>query len=137
MQSTKPIFIVISGTGMSDAGRDIPLAMVPFYHWLLPIPHHDKKMMERALIEEVKAENEKTSAIGGFIAVRPSLLATRPPVGLAGIRVGVEKDNQVDQAAIGYTISREDVGGWIFDVLLENEGGKRKEWMNHCVMITS
>lgn len=128
---------MLSGTGISDAGRDIPLAMVPFYHWMLPIPHHDKKMMERVLIEEMKVEEEKTSAIEGFIAVRPSFLTTGQPVGVAGIRVGVEKNNQVDKAAIGYTISRDDVGGWIFEVLLKNEGGRRKELINHFLMITS
>lgn len=30
-----------------------------------------------------------------------------------------------------------DVGGWIFEVLLENVGGQRKDLLNHFVMLTS
>jgi hypothetical protein len=136
IQPKKPLFIVISGTGISDYGRDIKVAMISLYHWLLPIPHADKKMMEKVLEMEVKG-GDRESVIEGFIGVRPSLLTTKPPVGVDGIRVGVEKDGKIDKGAIGYSISREDVGGWIFEVLLENGGGQRKELLNHFVVLTN
>lgn len=109
--------------------------MIPLYHWLLPIPHADK-MMEKVLEAEVKG-GEQESVIEGFISVRPSLFANKPPVGVGSIRVGVERDGKSDKGAIGYSISREDVGGWIFEVLLENVSGLRKELLNYFVMLTS
>lgn len=130
----KPVMIVISTTGISDYGRDIPIAMVPLYHWLLPIPHKDKKAMEKILMEEVKAGN--SSAIEGFIAVRPSMLTNGDALGVGSVRVGVESQGNIDQSAIGYTISRADVGGWIFDELIENKAGKAK-YLNQFVSITS
>lgn len=104
---------------------------------MLPIPHADKKMMENILTDEVKTENEN-SVIEGFVGVRPSFLTTKPGVGVGAIRVGIEKNNTVDKAAIGYTISRDDVGEWIFEVLLKKENIKRQqELLNKFVMITS
>ncbi len=42
--------IAISSTGI-DNRRDIPVTMIPLYHWLLAQPHADKKNMEKALLD--------------------------------------------------------------------------------------
>jgi hypothetical protein len=128
---------VISGTGIDDQDRDIPLAMVPLYHWMLPIPHADKKAMEDILTDEVKA-GKTNSVIKGFVSVRPSFLNTKPGAGVGTLRVCIVKNKTVDKAAIGYTISRDDVGDWIFEVLLKKENIKRQqELLDNFVMITS
>ena len=131
----KPTMVVMSTTGISDSGRDIPIAMIPLYHWLLPVPHKDKKMMEKILVDEIRYG--ASSAIEGFIAVRPSLLTTGQPKGFEAIRAAVDANDKIDKSAIGYTISREDVGGWIFEELIEDKSGKRNKYLNHCVAITS
>jgi hypothetical protein len=131
--SKKPIVIVISTTGMSDHGRDIPVAMVPLYHWMLPVPHKDKKEMERLLAEEAKTVS---SCIGGFVVARASLLTNGPALGAEKIRVGVESLERRESLAIGYTISRADVGGWIFEALLEDRDGGRDTYLNKFVTVT-
>lgn len=133
--SKKPILIVISTTGISDFGRDIPVAMVPLYYWLLPVPHQDKKMMEKMLMEEVK--DAASSVLEGFIAVRPSFLTNGNAVGFGAIHAAVESGGKVDKSAVGYTISREDLGRWVFEGLIEDKLGKKNEYMNHFVGITS
>lgn len=137
----KPTLVVISTTGISDSGRDVPLAMLPLYHWLLPIPHKDKKMMEQLLVEEIKSDDDDdaSSAIENFVAVRPSLLTNGRALGFGAIRTGVvdSKGKLNNSAAIGYTISRADVGGWIFEGLVEDKAGKKSTYLNQFVGITS
>ena len=41
-----PVLVVLSTTGISSAGCDIPLLMAPLYHGLLGPPHKDKRAME-------------------------------------------------------------------------------------------
>ncbi|KAJ3580456.1 hypothetical protein NPX13_g98 [Xylaria arbuscula] len=45
----QPHIIVCSTTGMSKFGRDIPIAMIPLYHYMLKVPHADKIIMEETL----------------------------------------------------------------------------------------
>lgn len=131
----KPTLVAISSTGISDHNRDVPLAMLPLYHLMLPIPHKDKKLMEKLLMEEVK--NGASSAIENFVAVRPSFLTNGRAVGFGAIRAGVDSPGKFDTSAIGYTISRADVGGWIFEGLVEDKAGKKSNYLNQCVSITS
>lgn len=143
----KPTLVVISTTGISDSGRDIPLAMIPLYHWSLPIPHKDKKMMEKLLVEEIakgNGDDASPAAIENFVAVRPSLLTNgRSALGFGqAIRAGIDRRQEggggkVDNSAIGYTISRADVGGWIFEELVEDKAGKKSTYLNQFVAITS
>lgn len=136
----KPTLVAISSTGISDYGRDIPLAMIPLYHWLLPIPHKDKKMMEKLLAEEIQGgggDDASSSAIENFVAVRPSLLTNGRALGFGAIRAGIDREGNPDNSAIGYTISRADVGGWIFEGLVEDKAGKKSTYLNQFVAITS
>ncbi|KFZ12299.1 hypothetical protein V501_04294 [Pseudogymnoascus sp. VKM F-4519 (FW-2642)] len=130
---TKPIVVGISSTGISNFGRDIPVAMVPLYHWLLAVPHKDKKEMEVAMSDDV---NSASPAFGGFIGIRPSLLTSGAAKGVAALKVGVERAKGFESMAIGYTISREDVGNWIFEEVLKGDKGKVGRYENSFATLT-
>lgn len=107
----QPLLAVISTTGVSKHARDVPLAFVPFYQLGLSVPHADKKVME----ERLAASAER------YIAVRPSFLTdgAKPD---RKIRVGVEDPEKgVERKEVGYAISREDVGRWMYENLLNAE----------------
>lgn len=109
----RPLITAVSTTGVSNHGRDVPLLFVPMYHVMLKVPHVDKKIMEDTLV----ASSER------FVIVRPSLLqdGAKPE---RKIRVGVEDPVKgVESKEVGYAISREDVGRWMFDELVRG-GGK-------------
>ena len=138
----KPLFITLSTTGLSDEARDVPIALVPLYHWLLAIPHMDKKEVERLLAAEV-ALAPAEQIIRGFIVIRPSLLTDGKRLGLDNVRVGrehlrIKEGDDVPPAepAIGYTISREDVGGWIFDKIVHDVAGADTNFVNKFVTLT-
>lgn len=123
-QKKKPLLIALSTTGISDIQRDLPIAMIPMYHWMLKVPHEDKKAMEKIIIDSGK------DVLGGRVIVRPSLLTDGASVGdLSKIRVGVEKS-----PAVGYTISREDVGRWVFEYLVKTGG--TSQYIGEVVTIT-
>ena len=63
--------------------------------------------MEKAIIERTDR----------FVIVRPSLLTNGKARGRRKIRVGTEAE-----PAVGYTISREDVGLWMFEHLVKGIG---------------
>ncbi|KAM0321415.1 hypothetical protein ACHAQA_010131 [Verticillium albo-atrum] len=117
-----PRLSVVSTTGISSLGRDVPLLMVPMYHWMLKTPHADKLVMENKVIASSEA----------FTIVRPSLL-TDGALNGAAIRVGVEDPVKKVQesTAIGYTISRNDVGKWIWENAL-----RELKYPNKAVSIT-
>ncbi|KAL9051875.1 MAG: hypothetical protein Q9162_005766 [Coniocarpon cinnabarinum] len=127
----KPLVTVISTTGISKR-RDIPWLLVPLYHWFLKVPHEDKKIMEALL-----AQSEQR-----HLSVRPTLLLNGP-ANLPGVRYGYEyhpDDVQAREAgkqdiepAMGYTITRESVGAWIFETVVE---GAREEWEGRMVNLT-
>lgn len=130
-----PRIVAISSTGLSAHGRDYPLALWPLYHFLLKGAHADKRAMETLLVESGEA----------FVIVRPSLLKDAPdPEKVAGkaeqaekspIRVGVEdpKVGRVESKEVGYTITRDDVGRWIFEETLRDGG---EEWTGKVVSVT-
>ena len=79
------------------------------YHWFLANPHNDKRNMERKIVELAER----------FVIVRPSLLTNGKAFGGTKIRVGKEEKPEV-----GYMISREDVGLWVFENLVQGDAGK-------------
>ncbi|PLB48321.1 hypothetical protein P170DRAFT_437987 [Aspergillus steynii IBT 23096] len=115
-QRKKPFLIVVSTTGIASK-RDIPIAMIPLYHWMLKVPHDDKRVMEEVIRGEMRREPEGERALSGYTILRPSLLTSGEGVGAGKIRFGVD-----DDAAVGYTISRKDVGAWMFERLVEGKG---------------
>ncbi|KUI65084.1 hypothetical protein VM1G_01284 [Cytospora mali] len=123
-----PKIVAISSTGLSAHGRDFPLTLWPLYHFLLKEAHVDKKAMETLLIESGES----------FVIVRPSLLKDgeddknekRRPV-----RVGVEDPSagKLESKEVGFVITRDDVGRWIFEEALGVEGEK---WTGKVVSVT-
>jgi hypothetical protein len=126
----KPCLFNVSTTGIPPAGcpRDVPLLLYPLYHWLLAVPHADKKLLEQDLSEHMNLP-ESQRALRGFINIRPSLLVDGEGSGIASIREGSDQS-----PAVGYTISRQDVGKWMFERLVK--GDTAAKWMNSGVSIT-
>ncbi|KAB5515026.1 hypothetical protein GE09DRAFT_1161233 [Coniochaeta sp. 2T2.1] len=121
--SGQPWLVGVSSTGLTDAGRDIPLLLVPLYHGLLKVPHKDKKAMEDILANSGER----------FTIVRAAWLTDGPEKG--GIRVGVEDvaAGKFEKKEIGWSISREDVGRWIFEHLVE---GREEKYAGKAVGIS-
>ncbi|KAK4053995.1 hypothetical protein OIO90_003640 [Microbotryomycetes sp. JL221] len=132
---------VISTTGISSTTQDVPGMMKPLYKYGLHIPHQDKQEMERLLTcFSLKKLN--------WIIVRPSLLTDSTPVKpqsscptqkVKPIKVGWEGSTQ--GPAVGYSISRDDVGKWLFETLIEpttvtQHGHVNSEWFGRKVSIT-
>lgn len=118
--------VALSSTGITSMGRDVPLLIYPLYHVLLKKPHEDK----RALEDMLSASGEK------FTIVRPSLLTDGQEDG-GQVRVGVEDvlGKKVQSKAVGYTISRTDVGKWIFKSCVSEAPGDAK-WANKAVTLS-
>lgn len=127
----KPLIVTISTTGISAGPRDVPLLFLPLYKVLLHNAHADKHNMEQLIADSLTegSSGRKEAWIRGFVFMRPSLYTNGPALGQPKVRVGT-----VSKPAVGYTISREDVGKWIFDELIANEG--RDRWEGERVSLT-
>ncbi|KAF4620127.1 hypothetical protein G7Y89_g14695 [Cudoniella acicularis] len=127
----EPRIVLLSGTGITEKQRDIPLAMIPLYHGLLCVAHKDKREMEN-LIMFGDGKGRK------WVLVRPSLLVNGEAKGLGAVRVSSErpeeKGSEKESTAIGYTIRREDVGLWIAEECVKSEAGE--EWEGKMVTLT-
>jgi hypothetical protein len=117
----KPLISVVSTCGISELGRDFPTLELPLYNFMLKVPHADKKVMEENLV--ASQEN--------WVIIRPSLLVDPKEKNKhkeegKEIRVGVEDPiaKKLESKAIGYYISREAVGKWIFENVLRDGGAK-------------
>lgn len=127
----KPTLIALSTTGISDQKRDLPVAMMPMYYWMLKVPHEDKKVMEAAILAEM-AKPDSERAISNYVIVRPSLLTEGDGDGLEKIKAGVEKN-----PAVGYVISRNDVGLWMFEKLIRFPFWSDNPYLGEVVTITT
>ena len=125
---TYPRMVAISSTGISDKGRDYPLLVAPLYGWLLKGPHEDKKKME-ALLRGGKGRE--------WTLVRPMLLKDGKNEGKP-IRAGVEdvEAGVVESREWGYFITRDDVGKWISENLIEG-GGIEGKYLRKAVALTT
>ena len=127
----RPYMAIVSTTGISKRRRDVPYAFVPLYHWFLAVPHEDKRKVETNLAKNIGNLN--------FTAVRPSLLMDGPAKSMDAVRVGWELpegpggDDQSPGPAIGYTITRDTVGQWMFENLVK---GNAEEWGGKMVSLT-
>ncbi|KAI9868758.1 MAG: hypothetical protein M1813_004609, partial [Trichoglossum hirsutum] len=128
LPSPAPAVVVVSTTGLPSAPvRDVPLLLLPLYRLLLHNPHVDKQAMEDLLFPtETPAPNHPVA-----IVVRASLLTDGPRKGDEAVRASGDDQNP----AVGYTISREDVGAWIFGHVVENKN-RAQEWGGKRVTIT-
>lgn len=127
--SPKPLVLVLSTTGISSGPRDVPLAFYPFYKTLLSSPHKDKFAMEKTLTDTIANATVTETWIRGFVIVRASLLTNGPSLGKEKVRIGSE-----GKPAVGYTISREDIGQWVFENVVRDEA--RDQWAGEKVSLT-
>lgn len=143
-KAKKPLLIAISTTGVSSRGRDVPLAMTPLYHWLLAAPHEDKKAMEMVVVDAMTSPSSSAQSpaptvptgIRGYVIIRPSLLTDGQMRGREKVRAGWEVENKTEEKpspAVGYTISRADVGNWIYEELIGKDGDG---WVGRMVTLT-
>ncbi|KAL8697935.1 MAG: hypothetical protein Q9224_002084, partial [Gallowayella concinna] len=114
-----PLLTALSTTGVSKS-RDTPMMMTPLYHWLGAVPHADKKKLEDQ-VELAKSEG----LIRNYVIVRPSLLVDGQTQGTKEVKVGWEgkaPGETGEGAAVGYTITREDVGYFVCDSVVATNG---------------
>jgi hypothetical protein len=122
----KPLLVVISANGVLDNGpRDYPLALTPLYRWMLRGVFDDKRKME----DIVAGAGRRLG--GGFVVVRPSVLVDGPSKGISVIRQGTTND-----PVQGFSISREDVGLWMYEMVIKPEDRSAFPIMNTGVQIT-
>ncbi|PGH29826.1 hypothetical protein GX50_07405 [[Emmonsia] crescens] len=123
-QQEKPIFVVVSTTGISDGPGDVPFFLHPLYRFLA-VPHEDKKKMEQAVFGSSKR------SLRAAVAVRPTLLTGDHSIasgkGWKTLKVGTEQS-----PAKGYSIQRADVGEWIFEEIIRGGGNK---WLDEKVTL--
>ena len=118
----EPHIIACSGTGFSKFRRDVPLLVLPFYHFLLKVPHADKIAMEESIVGSKES----------FTVVRMAWLTAGESATV--VRVGIEDPVAGPESmAIGYTISKEDAGRWIAENLVRRRDTK---YENKMVTIT-
>lgn len=103
--SSKCSLLAISSTGITDGPDDVPFGYSFLYKYLLKSAHQDKKKMEVLL--------QRSKVFDPTVIVRPTLLSGSQKLGSG---VGYEKIKAgTDSKPIkGYSISRCDVGDWIY-----------------------
>ncbi|KAK4048643.1 hypothetical protein OIV83_004613 [Microbotryomycetes sp. JL201] len=146
LKSNPPPVAAISTTGISSTVKDVPFALRAMYKYTLHVPHVDKLEMENIL-------TSKAYELGSqWILIKPSLLTDAPPTSVDAkcptqrpktIKVGWE--GGPDGPAVGYTISRDDVGKWLYEsvvhpIAIQNtQQGVEKvecEWFGRKVSVT-
>ncbi|KAF3065843.1 putative fungal specific transcription factor domain-containing protein [Daldinia childiae] len=120
----RPRVAVVSTCGISQSARDVPILFVPMYKIMLRVPHEDKIAMEKLLVEGA-GKCGYTYSI-----VRPSFLVDEAAP-RREIRVGLG-----DAPAVGYVISRDDAGRWIYENLLDGKGVKGGMYEDTIATIT-
>jgi hypothetical protein len=123
----KPVFCGISTTGI-DEQRDVPYLLAPLYHVLLATPHKDKRIYEQKIEAGVQQ-----GIFASKVLVRASLLTDGEEKGESKVRVSWKgATGNSGNPAIGYFVSRKDVGSWIFRHVVEG----RDEWSGRTVTLT-
>ena len=118
----QPLLAVISANGVLDEGpRDYPLPLTPLYRWMLCGIYDDKRRMED-ILRQAKLKS-------GYVVVRPSVLSNGPSQGIGSIRQGT-----TEEPSVGYGISRDDVGLWMFQKIIE--ASSRDDLKNKGITIT-
>ncbi|KAL2794848.1 hypothetical protein BJX66DRAFT_337458 [Aspergillus keveii] len=105
-----PLLCVATTTGISDK-RDILLVFYSLYLSMLVVPHRDKKRRWRIGLWRVASGLCLLDLVCCGMEVRTGRIVG---VGVADVRTG-----RVERKAVGYTISREAVGEWMFENLAQ------------------
>jgi hypothetical protein len=133
--AAKPLITFVSTTGVARSGkrRDVPIAFLFLYHYLLAVPHIDKRKLEELISQNVAETDENQRVFRDFVGIRASLLlggiTSQGGKGLNKVRAGTE-----NKPAVGYTITRADVGEWIFENIIHKNG---EGWLGEFVTLTN
>lgn len=112
LRASMPLLCFISTGGCSPGEDDVAWAIRLLYHTLLYIPFKDKKEMDTIFFGE-----ESSRLFKAVIAVKPTLLTDGPELGSEKLKVGRRQEG-----VSGYTVSRKDVGAWIYRSVVLGEG---------------
>ncbi|KAK5702398.1 hypothetical protein LTR17_022360 [Elasticomyces elasticus] len=125
----KPALINVLTTGIAPSGipSDLPFPYKILYPWLGHVMHEDKRVLQGRLVEHMRLP-ESQRALSSFTNVKPSLLFDGEAKGMRATRQGVD-----EKPAVGYWINRADVGAWMAENLVNQDG---KEWKNKGVTLT-
>lgn len=108
-QFSKPLLCYVSTGGMYRGQDDVPTLIRMLYSYVLNVPWQDKKAMEKVFLGEMGRETFRT-----LVTVKATMLTDGPELGGDAMKVGTRT-----HLAPGYSISRKDIGGWIYrNVLL-------------------
>ena len=137
-EQTRPRLVAISTTGTDKKTRDVPWGYYALYHWLLAVPHKDKRIME-SVIARATTASEAESLIANFTIARPTLLIDGESKGVEKVNAGwmphpeaVNATAKGGKPAMGYTMRRADVGAWIFERCVK---GESQGWENKCASL--
>lgn len=127
----KPLLIAVSSTASDRLRHSLKWPVVPLYYWLLSGPHADKQNMEKLIL------GDRGVHVRDFVIIRPAFLTDGAERGIESVRVGwewgverIEGKEREPGPAIGWTVSRKDLGGWVFKKVIV-EGG----WEGRCVSL--
>ncbi|KAG0129663.1 hypothetical protein HOY82DRAFT_563830 [Tuber indicum] len=124
----QPLLAVISTTGLVPG--ELPFVMKPLYG-MLKIPHEDKVKMEGVVTGAEEGLLKWVVGRAGLLTDGPAGGAVR--AGYVGrVRNGSGKWGDVEGVAVGYRISRGDVGRWLFEEVIGQDGG---EWVGKKVCL--
>jgi hypothetical protein len=133
LTANKPLVTFISSTGVTTGPTDVPFWLRFLYHQVLTIPHRDKKNMEVLYRKNMSESDSSKRLFRNIIGIRPTLLtggaSVNDGIGLDKIRAGREQ-----RPAVGYSIRKADVGHWIFENVIKNDG---QGWEGEMVTLTS
>lgn len=127
--STPPVLLVISTTGVdADGPRDVPWLLRPLYTWLLAVPHDDKRLMEQAVRDAARDEH-----LVKPVTLRASLLTDGDECPPEQVRAAAYEPSDAVCPVIGYTISRKDVGAFIFREVISTTDSP---WLGKTVSVS-
>jgi hypothetical protein len=123
LRASEPLLCFISTGGLHKGEDDVLGVMQLLYRTLLSVPYRDKRAMDEVFFGEAGAGHFRT-----VVGVKPTILTGGPELGSEKVKVGRKWEPEV-----GYTISKKDVGAWIYRVIvLKNAEG----WEGEMVTMT-
>lgn len=123
LRLSKPLLCFVSTGGLHKGEDDVLWVTQMVYYTLLRIPYKDKKEMDQIFYGK-----ESSSTFSSVIGVKPTFLTDGPELGSEKIRVGRKQ-----KPVVGYTISKKDVGAWIYRAVVLGSG---KGWEEEMVTVT-
>lgn len=113
----KPSLVALSTIG-TTAEKDVPWLYYPVYFWFVVEPLTGKVRMEKVILSA-----GDSGVIGGYAIVKPTILTDGEERGTKKVKAAL----QGELGAMGYTISRRDVGAYIFETIVEARGSEENK----------